>query len=148
MSDDDSITIDTVMSKKIHTISEHDTIKDAYDVIMDENIRAMPVLNNEDELVGIISERDIIRYRTRNILPKHADFYINVSDVMTKDVKTLDPKTPLEKACEHFVEWGHHQIPVVEEGKVVGLLGHHDFLRFFSQNWDNIIDVSAQSPVT
>lgn len=132
--------IDKVMTRKFHTISKHDTIKDAYDVIMDQDIRAMPVLDSAGELAGIISERDIIRYRTRNILPKHADFYINVSDVMTEDVKTFSPDTPLEEACRQFVDWGHHQVPVTDGDDVVGLLGHHDLLRFFSQNWENIVD--------
>jgi CBS domain-containing protein len=137
-------TIDKVMTRKFHTVTEHDTIKDAYDILMDEDLRAMPVLTNEGDLAGIISERDIIRYRTRNILPKHADFYINVSDVMTEEVKTLSPDTSIERACSQFVEWGHHQVPIVEGGDVVGLLGHHDLLRFFSQNWDNIVDVAGE----
>lgn len=127
------------MSKKFHTITEHDTIKDAYDIIMDHGKRALPVVRNGGTLAGIISERDIIRYRSRNILPKHADFYINVSDVMTEDVKTFQPSTPLEEACSKFVKWGVHQIPVVEDENVVGVVGHHDLLRFFSQNWDNMI---------
>lgn len=137
-------TIESVMPTKFHTISEQDTIKDAYDMIMDKKIRALPVLDAGNGLAGIISERDIIRYRTRNILPRHADFYISVSDVMTRDVKTFAPVTRLKDACQQFVDWGHHQVPVVnaEKDKVVGVLGHHDLLRFFSENWENMVDDS------
>jgi len=133
-------TVESVMSRKVHTISTRDTIRDAYDLISARNIRAVPVLASDESLAGIISERDIIRHRTRNILPRHADFYVKVSDVMTRKVRTFVPETPVKTACEKVVKWDHLQFPVVDENNhVVGLLGPQDLLRFFSENWENIV---------
>ena len=106
---------------------------------MDHNIRALPVLDGEEKLVGIISERDIVRYRTRNILPKHAEFYVTVSDLMTKDVNVFTPDISLRQACERFVETNNNQFPVVDGEEVVGIVTQADLLRYFSENLDDLM---------
>ncbi|MFB6356719.1 MAG: HPP family protein [bacterium] len=130
-------TVSNVMSTQLYTVSPYSTIKDAYDLLMDHDLRALPVVGDEGELVGIISERDIIRYRTRNILPKHADFYIKVQDVMTSSVNSFQPGLPLGEAAKKFVKWGNNQVPVVEDEVVVGIVEHIDLLSFFSDQWDS-----------
>ncbi len=133
------------MNKDVISVFPWDTIKNAYDLILDKNLRALLVMNEDEELVGIVSERDIVRYRTRNILPKHAEFYINVSDLMTREINTFTPDTSLREACEIFVETGNNQIPVVNKsGTVAGIVAQHDLLQFFSENLDELLGINVE----
>jgi CBS domain-containing protein len=132
-------TVSDFMNEEVPTVFPWDTIKKTYDMLMDHKLRALPVINGEKELVGIISERDIVRYRTLNILPKHAEFYINVSDVMTREVNVFAPETTLRAACQRFVETNNNQLPVVEEDKVLGMVRQRDLLGFFVESWDELL---------
>lgn len=127
------------MRSDFPTLFPWDTIKKSYDTLMDHNIRALPVLDGDEKLVGIISERDIVRYRTRNILPKHAEFYVTVSDLMTQEVNVFSPETSLREACERFVETNNNQFPVVEDEEVIGIVTQSDLLRYFSENLDDLM---------
>ena len=136
-------TVETVMSRKIYTVSEQDPLRDAYELMMDQGIRALPVLGSNDSPVGMICDRDILCYRMQNILPRHADYYINVSEVMTSEVRTLSPETVLKKACDKLTESGYLQIPVLNENQeVVGLFGYDDLLCFFLENGENIFEMN------
>ncbi|MFP4686833.1 MAG: HPP family protein [bacterium] len=132
-------TVSDFMHKEVPTVFPWDTIKKTYDTLMDHKLRALPVISGEKELVGIISERDIVRYRTLNILPKHAEFYINVSDVMTREVNVFDPGTTLRQACQRFVETNNNQFPVVKDDRVLGMVKQSDLLKFFAENWDELL---------
>ena len=138
-------TVSDIMNADAVSVFPWDTIEKAYDLILDRNLRALLVLDEDEKLVGIVSERDIVRYRTRNILPKHAEYYINVSDLMTQNVNTFSPGTSLREACEKFVETGNNQIPVTnEDGTVAGIVAQRDLLKFFSENLDELLGINIE----
>lgn len=137
--------VSAFMNEDVISVFPWDTIKKAYDLLLDKNLRALLVMNEDEQLVGIVSERDIVRYRTRNFLPKHAEFYINVSDLMTKNINTFKPDTKLREACEKFVETGNNQIPVVDEDDTVaGIVAQRDLLQFFSDNLDELLGINVE----
>lgn len=125
------------MSHPVITIQPQATLEDANKLMEKENISRLPVLDKKGNLIGIISEKQIHRY-----MPSEAttlDMWeikgvlnrILVEKVMTRDVITVTPDTPIEEAARIMAEKEISGIPVVSEGKVVGIIAETDLFKTF-----------------
>ena len=114
--------IETLMTKNVRTLAPTDTLADAFALLKELNARHAPVVS-EAKLLGILSDRDLRRAHG-NGLPNETP----VADVMTKDVRTLEPSEVLSKAAELMVEHRISALPVVgsDEGELVGILSSTD----------------------
>ncbi len=74
-----------------------------------------------DELVGIVTERDVLKAVATGV-----DLSTSVSDMMTKDVATVAPGTSLREAAATMAERWIRHLPVVDGGRVVGVLSQRD----------------------
>ena len=84
-----------------------------------------PVLDADGKLVGIVTERDFALALAGVLMDE------TVEDVMIKDVITTTPGTPIESCSKIMVRNNLRRIPVVEEGKLIGIVTSTDILRFF-----------------
>jgi acetoin utilization protein AcuB len=105
------------------TVSSHDTLRRAATLMEDGGFRRVPVVDN-DKLVGIISDRDV---------RAHAGYLdsTRVTAAMTGDPKTVTPKMSVEDAARLMIEHKIGGLPVVEEGKLVGIITTTDVLKAF-----------------
>ena len=84
------------------------------------------VITNKNKLVGIISEKDIVE----RVVAKVTDFLsLNARDIMTKELVTIDPKEDIYDALILMGNEEIRKLPVVENGKLVGLLTANDILK-------------------
>ncbi|BAI80950.1 CBS domain containing protein [Deferribacter desulfuricans SSM1] len=125
------------MKKDIVVVNKNDTILDALHLMREHGFRRLPVLEG-DRLVGIITEKDIKDfspskattldiYELHNILAKY-----EVKDAMTKDVITVSPDDPIEKAAILLRDKRFGGLPVVDgEGNLVGLITAVDVFDVF-----------------
>jgi acetoin utilization protein AcuB len=127
------------MSKRPITITEDIPINQALNFMRDEKVRRLPVLNKKGELVGIVSERDLL-YASPSpatSLSIHELHYlvskITVDEVMTKDVITVSEYTPLEEAARIMADDKIGGLPVVRDGKLVGIITESDLFRIFTE---------------
>lgn len=115
------------MTANPYTISPDATIAEALELMRSNKVRRLPVVKGE-KLVGIVTERELLE-----VSPSKATtlsiFEINyllaktkVSSVMTKDVKSVKPDSLLEEAAVLMRDSGIGGLPVVENGKVVGII--------------------------
>lgn len=125
-----------LMSRDVATVHRNDRLLIADDVMRLGRIRHMPVLDDESgELVGILSQRDLFRGALARALGygEHAQQKVLgmllVKDVMTNDPVTVAPDDPAEHAARRMLERKIGCLPVVEEGKLVGILTESDFVR-------------------
>jgi len=81
-----------------------------------------------DELVGIVTERDVLRAVATGV-----DLSTSVSDMMTKDVATVAPGTSLREAAATMAERWIRHLPVVDGGRVVGVLSQRDLAGILSE---------------
>ncbi len=116
------------MSKNPITITEDTPINRALKFMRDEKVRRLPVLNKKGELVGIVSERDLL-YASPSpatSLSIHEIHYlvskITVDEVMTRDVFTVSEYTPLEEAACIMADNKIGGLPVVRDGRLVGII--------------------------
>ena len=127
------------MSKHPITITEDTPINQALKLMRDEKVRRLPVLNKKGALVGIVSERDLL-YASPSpatSLSIHELHYliskIKVSEVMTKDVITVSEYTPLEEAARIMADNKIGSLPVMRDGKLIGIITESDLFRIFTE---------------
>ncbi len=110
--------IKDVMNKVI-AIEPHLTLKEAAQIMSKKNIGSLVVVDNK-KLVGIITDHDIIE----NISNVNA----KVSDIMSKNVVTVDAEESIDTAAEIMKSKKVRRLPVVEEGKLVGIITATDII--------------------
>ncbi len=130
--------VSDIMTLGAATIRESDTLLRAVELFTDHRISALPVLDDTKSLTGILTEGDFLRmngFHLANILAKPLDARRQelerslVREVMTHDCVTTRPETSLYDVIEQMDLRGLKRLPVVEEGKLVGLLSRSDLLR-------------------
>ncbi len=109
----------------VWSIAPTSTVFDAIHLMADKNIGALPVLEN-GRLVGIISERD---YTRKVILKGKSSKETLVRDIMTKDLLTAHPSDSVGECLEVMTERRVRHLPVIEGGKMVGLVSIGDLVR-------------------
>ena len=96
-------------------------------MIVSRSIGAVPVQDSAGRLVGLVSERDIVRVIASRAMGLRG---LAVEEVMTRDPITLRPGTPTETALELMQTRGVGHLPVCsEEGRLLGLVGLSDLVR-------------------
>ena len=156
-----ALRIRDVMSKDPVTLSPTATLRKAAITLADENVGGCPVVDNDDRLVGMLSEVDILEAlktqhkELRMLMPPEITFGISfveiikerealaaikeveprlVRDRMTKEIHSVGPDDSVERAIRLMVQNRIHRIPVVQGGRLVGIVTRGDILRgFFRQ---------------
>ena len=125
-----------LMSADVAPVFRNDQLLIADDVMRLGRIRHTPVLDEgTGEVVGILSQRDLFRGALARALGygEHAQQKVLgmllVKDVMTNDPATIAPDAPLADAARLMLERKIGCLPVVEGGKLVGILTESDFVR-------------------
>lgn len=124
-----------IMTSEVTTLKRNEKLTIADDVMQLGRIRHLPVLDDDgQEVVGIVSQRDLFRGALAKALGygQHARRKILdtllVKDVMTTDVITTRPETPLAEAARVLMERKIGSLPVVKEGHLVGIITEGDFV--------------------
>ncbi|MBS3967634.1 MAG: CBS domain-containing protein [Truepera sp.] len=109
----------------VHTIGPEATVYEALKLMAEHNVGALVVLK-EGELQGIISERD---YARKVILHDRRSKETRVSEIMTEQVITVSPEQLLEDCMNLMTEWRVRHLPVVEHGRLIGIISIGDVVK-------------------
>ena len=122
------IAIATLLAKKgarVVTVQPEQTIRQALGVLAQHNIGALVVVDPEARPVGILSERDVVRAAARD----EDVFGRKVSELMTRDVIVGVPQDDLDSVGRTMVERRIRHLPVVEQGRLVGIISIGDVVK-------------------
>ena len=119
-----------VMVKDVITVTESMPLKDVARMFVEKKITGAPVVNAEGELVGVISETDIIR-KTTSI---GAWSPSTVGQIMTRPAVTVSPNETLQRVCEMMYNRRIHRVVVAEGTRIRGILTSMDILRAIATN--------------
>jgi CBS domain-containing protein len=109
----------------VFTIRPDQTLKEVVVMLAQHNIGALVVVEGDEQLVGIISERDVIRQAARR-----DDFLSQtVGEVMTKQVITGMPQDDVMSVVHTMSERRFRHLPIVEQGRLVGMISVTDIIR-------------------
>ncbi len=111
------------------TIYVTNKITELLKVMVTEGIGVVPVLDHENKLYGIITERDLVDY-----FSERAETGVRVEEVMTKEVVTIEVEANVKKAAETMIKLGFRRLPVIEDGKIAGILTSKDIVRFIGEH--------------
>lgn len=126
------------MTESVITANLRDGLRQTFYRMRERGVRHMPVLDNEEKLAGIISDRDLRRPNWVDDEENVAHYYVldndaKVQEAMTTSVTVVRPEDPLSKALDLFVEHRFGAIPVVNaENRVAGIISAFDVLRAFA----------------
>ncbi len=126
-------TVADIMTADVTTISPRDTLEFVEEAMEMFHLRHLPV-EEDGRLLGVLTHRDILRTAasvfaagheksTEKLRRKHP-----VADIMTRQVRTVAPTTSLREAADILLGEKIGCLPVVEDGKIVGIVTEHDFV--------------------
>lgn len=111
--------------KRVITIQPNKTVREAIAALLEHNIGALPVVAEDGKLVGIITERDIIR----NLAQDENLFSQGVQNFMTREVITGVAQDDLESAANTMTERRFRHLPIMEERVLVGIVSIGDIVK-------------------
>ena len=136
-----------IMTTAIATVPPQATVRDIAKLLLARRISAVPVVDSDGKVLGIVSEGDLMR-RPETGTERHPSWWLTLldnseeralqyvkshggtaGDVMTRDVKTVDEHATLEEIAEQLERHRIKRVPVLRDGRLVGIVSRADLLR-------------------
>lgn len=124
------------MTTKLVTLKPSMGIYEAIDILLKNKISGASVVDDDKNLVGVLSEKDCLRifaHGAYNQLPGG-----RVADYMSKIMKTVGPDEGLFNVAEIFLANPFRRLPVLENGKLVGQISRRDVLMGSRKIWETL----------
>lgn len=139
-----------IMTKDVITVGPEDTVEKVINLLLDNKISGVPVVNEENEVIGVVSEGDIIVRKSKLHVPSYIQIlggviYLDdpedfkeelkkavaykVKDIMTVFPATVEEDTTIEEMATMMSEEGINRLPVVKDNKLIGLVSRSDIVR-------------------
>lgn len=139
-----------IMTKEVITVSPDTTVEGLGRLLIEKGISGAPVIDSNGKLFGIVTENDLIKQKERFHIPtvvRLFDAFIpvggsssmekeikrmsasRVSEICARDVVTVGPETSLQDIATLMSEKGVYLLPVVQSGKIVGIIGKRDVIK-------------------
>ncbi len=113
-----------IMTTNVITAKKDMVLTDVIALLLRWHISAMPVVDNEDKMVGIVSEIDLV-----NLTFDGNAGDTTVEEVMVTDIVSFSPNTELADLVQSFSKKHLRRVPIIDKGKVVGIVSRRDILR-------------------
>jgi CBS domain-containing membrane protein len=127
-------TVADLMTTDIFSLQDLDTLLTARSVMTLAKIRHIPIVDGENTFVGLLTHRDILAAAVSRLAEidqqeqDELDSGIPIREIMRKGVRTVSPDMELREAARILLDNKYGCLPVLEQGKLVGILTEADFL--------------------
>jgi CBS-domain-containing membrane protein len=139
-----------IMKRELFTVSPETHVTEAAKMLLEKRINGLPVVDEHGRLVGILCQSDLVAQQMRMPMPSVFNLLdglipitsqaslekevrkiaaIKVAEAMSTNPVTVNPETSLEEIATLMVSKSFHSLPVLEQGKLVGIIGKEDVLR-------------------
>ncbi|MFK7915627.1 MAG: CBS domain-containing protein [Pseudomonadales bacterium] len=122
-----SVKVADYMTRKLITFTPDTNVVQAMRAFLDHKISGAPVVSDAGELLGILSEVDLMSVIIQDSY--YDESLGNVGDYMKSPVDTVDPDMDIYELSERFLKEHRRRYPVVANGKLVGQISRRDVLR-------------------
>lgn len=122
-----------IMTEDVYTLAPDDSLQDARKLMADHKIRHIPIVDKDQRLKGLLSQRDVLAGADSVLRPHAGDAEVIESRIAIASLMTLDPITTDEDASLRgaALRMQHHKIgclPVVRDGILIGIITDSDFV--------------------
>lgn len=118
-----------IMQKPVLAVTPQASVRDIAIQLVSNEISGMPVVERDGTVRGIVTEADILRVKaTGKQLEK-----LTAGDIMSANPIGVDVETPIEEIKTLLMEYHILRVPVVEDGKLVGIISRRDLIRAMLQ---------------
>jgi acetoin utilization protein AcuB len=127
------------MSKHPLTIDLEESVSSAHQYMQEQKVRHLPVVDKAGKMVGLVSEEDLLKAEpsaatTLSVWEIHTLLMkVKVKSVMVQEVITTTEDTPIEAAAQRMLEQKIGCLPVLRDGKLVGIITESDLFRTFME---------------
>jgi CBS-domain-containing membrane protein len=139
-----------IMSTDPIVVYPETEIAEAVKILLSKHVNGLPVVDKERNLKGILCQSDLVAMQKKFPIPSMFTILdsflplsslsqvekevgkmaaVKVKEAMTPDPQTIASETPLEEIAQIMAEKKFHTLPVVEKGKLIGVVGKEDVLR-------------------
>ena len=125
----EQINVSDYMTKNLIVFKPKQSVLEVMNLLIKNRISGGPVVNENYELVGIISEGDCIKQITESRYYNQPIENIHVEEHMVKNVETIKGNMNIFDAAEKFLSSKRRRFPIIEEGKLVGQISQKDVLK-------------------
>lgn len=154
--------VSDIMTPNVLSVPPTESVVTAAQLMLQKRISGLPVIDDRGHLVGIVTEGDFLRRAetgTRRQRPRWIEFFMGpgrladeyvqlsgrkVSDVMTHEVATVPPDAPLEQAVRLMERHNIKRVPVVDNGKVIGIVTRANLLHAVASFAHEIAPLGAE----
>jgi CBS domain-containing protein len=152
--------VDALMTSDVLTVSPEASLKEAARLLADRGISGLPVVDSAGSVVGVLSEADIVA-KARGAMPRSrllgwllegeakADdrlTAVTVADAMSAPAVTIGSRRPVHEAAARLIAKGVNRLPVVDSGRLVGIVTRADLVRAFTRS-DSEIETEIREDV-
>jgi CBS domain-containing membrane protein len=128
-----------VMTREVRTVQRNDQLGVADKLMKDERIRHLPVIDESGDVCAVVSQRDLFRGALLRALGYGSRAeetmlrQVVVKEAMSSELFTTTPETPVAEAARAMIERRVGCLPVLDAGKLVGIVTETDFVRLIAQ---------------
>lgn len=148
-------TAQDIMTRDVITANENLSVRELAGIFAENRISGAPVVDDQGKLVGVVTENDLIDQAKKIHIPTVMAFFDSfvflenpdrlekdlkkmaastVGDVCSRDLVTVEHDAPLEEIATIMSEKRTHTLPVMEKGRMVGVIGKSDVIRSLAQS--------------
>ena len=146
-----------VMTLGVYTVKPTTSVKDVARLFMQRRISAVPVVDDQGKIIGIVSEGDLLHRSEISTQRRHpwwldlmvrdevldAEEYIKahakqVADIMTRNVITAETDTPLQEIAEILEKYTIKRLPIVRDGRLVGIVSRANLVQAIATSGSNL----------
>ena len=124
-----SLKVSDYMTKNLITFKPEQSVEEVIESLITNRISGAPVVNDNYELVGIISEGDCIKHLSDSRYYNMPVENNSVERHMVKNVETIDGNMNIFDAAQKFLEAKRRRFPIIENGRLVGQISQKDILK-------------------
>jgi CBS domain-containing protein len=127
-----------IMASPAYTVRDIDTVEHAAALLAGKAVAAAPVVDADGTVVGMISEGDLLRGRLDTTVET-----ATAADLMTRTVVSVSPETDVVAVAKALLDHAIHSAPVLDDGRLVGIVGQRDVLRTLIRD-DDVVSSDVQ----
>lgn len=121
-----------IMTKNVISVKRKTPIYEALKLLLENNITGIPVVRNDMTLIGVLSEKDVLRLFNSS----EEDGSKTVTDFMTHPAIHFDEEESFEDVCECLANNYFRRVPVTSDGKLIGIITRSDIIKYILQQKD------------